>query len=333
MKMVWSICFLNINVDWKPVFTVFLFTLLIAGCASLGGTYPEDKGDICAEQRGNLRRTEDYFVKQGVENVLGGAAIGAVSGAIISAISGGNIGKDAAIGAIAGGGAGLIKTLYESMNSENQQIDLATNAFNNLNQCRLNAANRVRSDFSSKRITKQVALNKMTDLKMRFNEDVMIAKRIGAKISERSIQFQNELVKEDPSVAPYLADVRTDVRNEQTNTSLPTETPQSYIEPETQNNNYYTNRLTPVRPTTSVSKPKPKPNPVTSSKAAKVSPKSKPAAEAIVTNIVKSNKYNTGVDTAKVVFDKTTQLSGEGELGLYLFPKAVGAFPMAWLTD
>jgi len=324
MKTVRGICFLNKNCNWKPAATVFLCTLLIAGCASLGGTYPEDKGDICANQRGDLRRTEDYFVKQGITNVLGGAAIGAASGAIIAAISGGDIGKSAAIGAAAGTGAGLLKTLYDSLNRENQQIDMATSAFNNLGQCRFNAAELVRSDFSSRRISEVQARSKMSDLKVRFNEDVVIANRIGAKISERSAQFQNNLVKEDPSVGPYLAAVRTE--NEQTSADSPNT---SITAPENQARSGKTGGRrghTPTRP------PKPGINQNTAvnkdtSKAQITTPESRQAASATETNIVKAKQYK---DTVKSVAQKENfQL--EGQVGLFLFPNTDESYPISWL--
>lgn len=319
MRKVLVICFLTENFDWKPAFSAFLCTLLIAGCASLGGTYPEDKGDICANQRGDLRRTEDFFVKQSVTNILGGAASGAAIGAIIAAISGGNVGKGAAIGAAAGAGAGLLKTLYGSLNRENQQIDMATNAFNNLGQCRFNAAELVRSDFRSRRISEPQARSKMSDLKVRFNEDVVIANRIGAKISERSAQFQNNLVKEDPSVGPYLAAVRTE--HEQTNTDSPKETSTSITPPENQAEGGERGH-TPTRPAkqnTAVDKD--------ASKAQITSPESRQAASATETNIVKAKQYK---DTVKSVAQKENfQL--EGQVGLFLFPSTDKQNLSSWL--
>lgn len=319
--------FLKINGTWEPAVTAFLCALLIAGCASLGGTYPEDKGDICANQRGDLRRTEDYFLKQGITNVLGGAAIGAASGAIIAAISGGNIGKGAAIGAAAGTGAGLLKTLYDNLNRENQQIDMATSAFNNLGQCRFNAAELVRSDFRSKRVSEVQARSKMSDLKVRFNEDVVIANRIGAKISERSTEFQNNLVKEDPNVGPYLAAVRTE--NAQTNIDSPKEAGTSVTAPESQARGGKKGGRRGHIPTR---QPKPGSNQNTvvnkdASKAQITSPESRQAASATETNIVKSKQYN---DTVKSMAQKESfQL--EGQVGLFLSPKIHEAYPISWL--
>ncbi len=313
-------------------FTIFLCTLLITGCATLGGTYPEDEGDICANQRGDLRRTEDYFVKQGITNVLGGAVIGAASGAIISAITGGDVGKSAAIGAAAGAGAGLIKTLFESVNKENQQIDLATNAFNALSQCRFNAAEQARVDFRSGRLSKPDAATKLGDLKVRFNEDIMIANRIGAKISERSDQFQNNLVKEDPTVAPYL----TSVRNEQqTAPTMLIETNQPSLEEAQSITSSKSSKIGSKHK--KVSKPKVK-NPTTGpSEAASArkqaaksqiqSSQSLQAADATATNIMKAKNYK---DSVKSVAQKGN-FEIEGQVGLIILPKQVGGYFISWL--
>jgi len=322
-------CSLSIIICWKSFVTGFLSIIMVVGCASMGGTYPEDKGDMCANQRGDLRRTEDYFLKQGVTNVVGGALIGAASGAIISAIKGGDIGNDAAIGAAAGAGAGLIKTMFESINRENQQIDLATNAFNNLSQCRFNAAEAVRTEFRSGRLSKPVALNKMSDLKIRFNEDVLIANRIGAKMSERSDQFQNNLVKEDPSAALYLAEVK----NEQSSSVNSQTIKPTTLEPETNP----TDSSTSVKSSKKSSKKdvSRKRSTVQRDTAAKkiaaksqiTSPETAQAADATVTNIVKAKQYKDSVKSAA----QKENFQIEGQIGLFLTPDSKKPYQISWL--
>ncbi|ESS70663.1 OmpA-like protein [Methyloglobulus morosus KoM1] len=330
MKTVWGIRFLTLDFDWKPVVTAFLCSLLIVGCASLGGTYSEDKGDICADSRGDLRRTEDYFAKQSVTNILGGAAAGAVSGAIISAISGGDIGKGAAIGAAAGAGVGLLKTLYDSLDRENKQIDLATNAFNSLSQCRFKAADQVRSDFKVGRITEQDALKKLSDLKMRFNEDIVIAERIGAKMSERSTEFQSKLVKEDPSVAPYLAAVQS----EQANTDNLKGASQSSAASETETKIATSGKKGKKYKQSSKSTVTQLQNASASKETAKaqISDKSKSVIGPTETNIVKANQYNSMTNTAKhTALNNNFNLKPQGDLGLLLFPYTGGSYLVSGL--
>lgn len=333
-------CFFNINFDWKKAIIAFLFSSLLVGCASVGGTYSEDEGDICANQRGELRRTEDYFVKQGVTNVVGGAAIGAASGAIISAISGGDVGQGAAIGAAAGAGAGLLKTLFESINRDNQQIDMATNAFTNLSQCRFSASEVVRSDFRAGRTTKPDALKKLSDLKIRYNEDIVIAQRIGAKISERSKEFENNLVKEDPSVAPYLAAVRT----EQTTIDNLKDTSQPSTELETSTKDipkqkgsvskYKKTSKSKYSSTQSTASAQ-KQAALANKEAAKAKIKTADAKQAAVgseTNIVKAHQYNKTIDTAKSTeLNKKFELESEGQIGLFLFPNTNEPYLISWL--
>lgn len=322
------------NFKIKSLFTIFICSLLITGCASLGGTYPEDEGDICANQRGDLRRTEDYFVKQGITNVLGGAVIGAASGAIISAITGGDVGTSATIGAAAGAGAGLVKTLFESVNKENQQIDMATNAFNALSQCRFNAAEQVRGDFRSGRLSKPDAAIKLGDLKGRFNEDIAIANRIGAKISERSDQFQNNLVKEDPAVAPYL----TSVRNEQQAAPVMlTDTNQSSIDENQSITSSKSSRKGSRHKKSSKPKVEALSNGLSEAALAKKqaaknqiqSSQSLQAADATATNIMKAKNYK---DSVKSVAQKGN-FEIEGQLGLFILPKHVGGYSISWFDN
>lgn len=330
MKTIIGIRFLTINFAWKPAVTAFLCSLLIVGCGTMGGTYSEDEGDICADSRGDLRRTEDYFVKQSVTNILGGAAAGAASGAIISAISGGDIGKGAAIGAAAGVGAGLLKTLYDSLDKENKQIDLATNAFNSLSRCRFTAAEQVRSDFKAGRITEQDALKKLSDLKMRFNEDIVIAERIGAKMTERSTEFQNKLVKEDPSVAPYLAAVKS----EQANADNLKGASQSSAASEAETKITTSGKKGKKHKKSSKSTVAQTQNTGSSKETAKAkikSPESIQAADSTVTNMVKGDQYGKTIDTAKV--DKEVKFQLNGQLGLLLPPNTYESYLVSGLED
>jgi hypothetical protein len=329
MKTIIGIRFLTINFAWKPVVTAFLCSLLIVGCGTLGGTYSEDEGDICADSRGDLRRTEDYFAKQSVTNILGGAAAGAASGAIISAISGGDVGKGAAIGAAAGAGAGLLKTLYDSLDKENKQIDLATNAFNSLSRCRFAAAEQVRSDFKAGRIKEQDALKKLSDLKMRYNEDIVIAERIGAKMTERSTEFQNKLVNEDPSVAPYLAAVKS----EQVATGSQGTSPAS-VAPEADTKIATSGKKGKKSKKSSKSTVAQSQTTGSSKEAAKaqISDKSKSVIGPTETNIVKAKQYNSMTNTAKqTALNNNFNLKPQGDLGLLLFPYTDGPYLVSGL--
>jgi hypothetical protein len=299
------------------IITFIACIILCSGCASLGGIYPEDKGDICANERGELRRTEDYFLKTGVMNVAGGALIGAASGAIISAIKGGDVGTDAMIGAAAGAGAGLIKTLYDNLTQENQKIDLATNGFSSLSRCRFNAADQVRASFNAGKISKPDALNKLSDLKIRFNQDISIANRIGAKISERSTEFQNNLVKEDPSVAPYLSSVKSEQITEEStqtdtdslNSTYKSTTSDYKAKSNTNKISKLTNKSRVVKsPRNQIAK-----NQIKSTESLK-------AADATATNIIKAKNYQ---DSVKNV-SKQENFAIEGQIGLYKLPSYYG---------
>lgn len=323
--------------------------LLMVGCASLGGIYPEDKGDICALQRGDLRRTEDFFVKQGVMNVLGGAAAGAALGALTAVATGRDAGSGAAIGAISGAGVGLLKTLYESINKENQQIEITTNAFNQLGICRFSAADAVRADFRAGRLNQQAATTKLSDLKKRFSDDIVIAERIGAKISDRSKEFETKVTSEDPNVRDYLAAVReendlaynnqyaasqTQITSEADYPTTPQHSKKKHKSKHKKTKHSANNYLASQEKIKAEKKQQVAARKM-AAKAKITSPDAIQAAEATGTNIVKAKQQT------KAVADARKELTGskfqlvEGNVDLkiehFLFPDSKSFYSVSWL--
>ena len=116
--------------DWRAVAAVVVGSLALQGCAAtqdlvnqlprIGASPLEakylDAADVCASQREPLVRSKDDYTK-----VIWGAALGALSGAIIGGAAKG--GKGAAAGALIGGAAGAaagyLATLQQ--NAKNQQ--------------------------------------------------------------------------------------------------------------------------------------------------------------------------------------------------------------------
>ena len=207
------------SVRLRSVATASLTGVVIASCAA-AGVHPEDSGDACAAQRAELRGAENYYAQSIVQGALIGGVVGGLTGWLV-----GDSGKSAAIGAAAGavaggvGGyymakrkvasdaAGVSSAVLKDVVADSQEIDKATLAFAKLRDCRFGAAQQVKADLAAGRISRAQAVSRLDDLQRRFAEDVTIAQQVGAKMADRSKEFQyasDELVKEDPAAVVYL---------------------------------------------------------------------------------------------------------------------------------
>ena len=81
------------------------FALTVSGCSNMGGGLGryDDPTDPCRPERQALVSTGNYFA----QDILAGAAAGAVGGAAIGAIAGGDA-RSALFGALAGGALGAL---------------------------------------------------------------------------------------------------------------------------------------------------------------------------------------------------------------------------------
>lgn len=194
--------------------------MLLQGCAAPAG-YSIAADDPCAANRQELKAIEDFFVQSVVQGAVAGAVLGGLAGALI-----GGDAKSAAIGAGAGaiaGGLGgyftakqkasgdktqLVSAVYGDVLQENQQIDKTTATFRRLSQCRFAAAQTIKSNFQSGRISRDEAVKQLDRQRGWFNEDVQFAENLGGKMDERSKEYgfaSNELVKEDPNAQRTLS--------------------------------------------------------------------------------------------------------------------------------
>lgn len=199
---------------------VAMLSTSLAGCtagsqeARIG---KNDGTDPCYTQRVALDSTGNYFA----EDIIKGAAIGAIGGALIGGLTGGSRGAltGAAIGLAAGAAAGywqakqqqqadqrtLINSVYADIDRENAQIDKTQQAFNQLVNCRKSTAAQIRSDLQKKLITREVAQMRMDAVKVKFNEDLEIARKISGQIQERSANFQFANEQINPGTAQQTA--------------------------------------------------------------------------------------------------------------------------------
>jgi hypothetical protein len=193
---------------------------VVVGCAAVG-THPDDLGDTCAAERTALRGAQDYYTQAVVKGAVVGGVVGALTG-WLAGESGKSTALGAAAGAVAGGiggyylakretardAASLSGAVLQDVVRENEEIDRATLSFARLRECRFATARQVKADYAARRIDRATAAAQLDALSRRFAEDVTLAEAVGAKMGERSREFQyasDEILKEDPAARAYVA--------------------------------------------------------------------------------------------------------------------------------
>jgi len=189
---------------------------MLAGCVSTqaGRIGVDDGRDACRAQVVALDSTGDFFG----EDILRGAAIGGATGAIAGggiAAATGRRGSDiligAAIGALAGavvGGtagylqarqrqaqdqAGLFVAVGGDLRNENAQLDRTQLAFNQLVDCRVMEANRIRNDVRAGRMARNVGVAQLAYQRDLMRRDVALARAINEKIGTRGAEFDTAI--------------------------------------------------------------------------------------------------------------------------------------------
>jgi len=201
---------------------------MLAGCVSTqaGRIGVDDGRDVCRAYVVQLDSTGDFFG----EDILRGAAIGGVTGAIAGggiAAATGRRGSDvlvgAAIGALAGavvGGtvgylqarqrqvqdqAGLMMAVGGDLQAENAQLDRTQLAFNQLVDCRVNAANGIRRDVRAGRISRDQGMALMAYQRDLMRRDVALARSINEKIGGRGAEFDTAIETIAPGTKQAVA--------------------------------------------------------------------------------------------------------------------------------
>ena len=194
---------------------------MLAGCTTQAGRIGTDDGsDPCRAQLVALDTTGNYFA----EDIIRGAAIGAVGGAILGGLIGAASGggsraalTGAAVGGVAGGAVGaasgyyaarqrqaqndanlLRNTVASDLAKENEELDRTQLAFNQLMDCRFAVRNRIIADARAGRIARPQANAQLAELRGRVQNDVAVAQRINERIGRRGGEFDVAI----DSVAP-----------------------------------------------------------------------------------------------------------------------------------
>ncbi len=189
---------------------------LLTACVSTraGRIGADDGSDACRAQLVALDSTGNFFA----EDIIQGAAVGAVSGALLGGLiaaasgqRGSNVLAGAGIGAVAGGAVGaaggyfaarqrqaadqasLNQAIAGDLAAENAQIDRTQLAFNQLMDCRFGTAPRIRADVRSGRLTRTQGEAQLANLRARTQADIQLAQSINGQITSRGDQFDTAI--------------------------------------------------------------------------------------------------------------------------------------------
>ncbi len=206
----------------RPVASL-MSAAMLAGCVStqLGRIGADDGRDACRAYVVQLDSTGDFYG----EDILRGAAIGAGTGAIaggILAAATGRRGSDilagAAIGALAGGVIGgtagyiqarqrqaqnqgaLVQAVGGDLANENRQLAATQVAFDQLVDCRVNAASAIRANVRAGRMNRDQGMALMTYQRDLMRRDVALAQAINQKIGTRGAEFDSAIETISPGV-------------------------------------------------------------------------------------------------------------------------------------
>lgn len=201
---------------------------MLSACGPNMGMMGMDDGtDACRPQLQALNATGSFFA----ENIIAGAAVGAVAGAGLaalgSAILGGNsrdIGRAAlvggTVGAVTGGVSGyfaerqrqarndamlLQNAVASDLAKENQELDRTRLAFNQLMGCRFAERNRILADYRQRRVTAPQANAQLAMLRSRVESDIAVAQRINERVGRRGAQFDVAIDNVAPDARRFAA--------------------------------------------------------------------------------------------------------------------------------
>jgi hypothetical protein len=218
--------------------------VMLAGCVSTreGRIGADDGADPCRAQLVALDSTGNFFA----EDIVRGAAIGAVGGAALGALvaaaaggRGSNIAAGAAIGAVGGGLVGgtagylsarqqqaqdqasLNRAIAGDLAAENAQLDRTQIAFNQLMDCRFGTAQRIRADHRAGRLTQPQAEAQLANIRARTQRDLQLAQTINQQIGRRGAEFDTAFDTVAPGVKQQVQAGATVGRPVQTRAAVP----------------------------------------------------------------------------------------------------------------
>ena len=193
----------------------------------------DDGTDPCRREVVALDSTGNFFA----EDIIKGAAIGALGGALLGGLTGG--GRGALIGAAAGGVAGaaggyfsalqnqardqatLVARMQSDMQAEGVQIDRTQAAFNQLAACRFYQAQSIRNAYATHQIPREYAVQQMAVVRERAQRDLALARLVSDKIIARGQEFEMAADQVSPGTKAYIASTKPPPRQVVTRGAVP----------------------------------------------------------------------------------------------------------------
>ena len=199
----------------RPIAAVTAAAML-AGCVSTQASRigTDDGRDACRTYVVQLDSTGDFYGEDILRGAVIGAGTGALAGGLIAAATGrrgSDILAGAAIGALAGGVIGgtagyiqarqrqaqdqqqLLMAVGGDLRNENAQLDRTQIAFDQLVNCRMNAANQIRRDVRAGRMSRDQGMALMSYQRQLMQRDVALAQQINQKIGTRGSEFDTAI--------------------------------------------------------------------------------------------------------------------------------------------
>ena len=215
------------------VISLSLVLSSLTGCVTTQSSRigADDGSDACRAYVVALDSTGNYFA----EDMIKGAAIGALGGALIGGLTSGSW-KGAAIGAASGAALGALGGYWQSkvdqdkaqavpsfisdMQKDEAQIDKTQAAFKQLTACRRNEAKKIRDQYAAKSISRDEAQNRLRQLATLARKDVDILNNITGNADKRLTEYQYAANQIDSNVPPP-AEPKADKKPVATNNKKP----------------------------------------------------------------------------------------------------------------
>ncbi|WP_159348639.1 YMGG-like glycine zipper-containing protein [Roseomonas harenae] len=210
---------------WSPArraIAVFTSVTLLASCAAPltreGRLGADDGSDSCRSQLVALDSTGNFFA----EDMLKGAAIGALGGALVGGLAGGNW-RGAAIGAGAGAAVGaaggylyaqqqrnrdqasLRAAVTSDLERENAELDRTQLAFDQLMDCRFRQAQQIRMAVGNGSMDRATGQARMAQLRERTQREIAMAQSISQNINKRGAEFDTAVESFAPGTVQTAA--------------------------------------------------------------------------------------------------------------------------------
>jgi len=195
-------------------------SLILAGCVTTRAQrIGEDDGtDACRAQVVALDSTGNFFA----EDILRGAAIGALAGAAVggatsrdwrgallgAAIGGAGgaaVGYFAAVQRQAGDQAAVTAQVGSDLQRENAELIRTQVAFDQLMDCRVRSANTVREAVREGRLDRPTGVARMNEIRGRAQRDLALAQQINTQIGTRGAEFDTAIDNVVPGGKASLA--------------------------------------------------------------------------------------------------------------------------------